>query len=176
MPTFYSQDLRRAVPGAKSGYKAALAALNPPLKRLQGAYEEHTLPLLRAPARRDDLAEIAAVARRFRRDFDDVVVLGIGGSSLGAQTLVTAALSMGRKGPRLHLVDNVDPVRFEQAFAAVKPRRTGILTVSKSGSTAETALQTLAALRLFGRALGERALRRHVVAITEPAVNGQNGK
>jgi glucose-6-phosphate isomerase len=173
MPIFYSQDLRRAFPGAKSRYRSALASLGASLKRLQGAYEERTLPILRAPSRRDDLADVTAVAKRFRKDFEDVIVFGTGGSSLGAQTLVTAALAAGHKGPRLHFVDNVDPIRFDRVLASVALRRTGVLSVSKSGSTAETALQTLATLRALQNTLGDRALRRHVVAITEPAVDGK---
>ena len=93
MASPYTHDLRRAFPGSKSPYRRALAALGPALKKLKVAYEERTLPLLRVPSRRDDLADIAAVARRFRARFADVVVLGTGGSSLGAQTLVVAALA-----------------------------------------------------------------------------------
>ena len=38
---------------------------------------------------------------------------------------------MGHKGPRLHFVDNVDPVRFEQVLASVDLRKTGLLTVAR---------------------------------------------
>src|SRR5437879_6066614 len=107
----YTQELRRAFPGSKVAYRQALASLTPALKRLQAAHDDRSLPLLRVASRRDDLPEIAAAARRFRMSFADVIVLGTGGSSLGAQTLVTAAIGMGRKGPRLHFLDNVDPIR-----------------------------------------------------------------
>jgi glucose-6-phosphate isomerase len=169
----YTQELRRALPGAKTPYQKALAALAPALKRLKAAHDDRSLPLLRIAGRRDDLPTIEAAARRFRMSFADVIVLGTGGSSLGAQTLVTAALAMGRKGPRLHFVDNVDPIRFEDVLRTVNLKRTGVVTVSKSGSTAETALQTLAVLRALRAAVGERGIRRQVLAITEPAVNGK---
>jgi glucose-6-phosphate isomerase len=169
----YTQELRRALPGSKTQYRKALASLAPALKRLQAAHDDRTLPLLRVAGRRDDLPEIEAAARRFRMSFADVIVLGTGGSSLGAQTLVTAALGMGRKGPRLHFLDNVDPIRFEDTLNRVDYKRTGVVTVSKSGSTAETALQTLAILRAFRKTVGERGVRRQVLAITEPAVNGK---
>jgi glucose-6-phosphate isomerase len=172
----YTQELRRAFPGSKTTYQKALASLAPALKRLKAAHDDRSLPLLRVAGRRDDLPAIEAAARRFRMSFADVLVLGTGGSSLGAQTLVTAALAMGRKGPRLHFLDNVDPIRFEDVLRKVDFKRTGVVTVSKSGSTAETALQTLAVLRAFRAAVGERGIRRQILAITEPAVNSPNGK
>lgn len=169
----YTQELRRAFPGNKSSYQKALASLAPALRRLQAAHDDRSLPLLRVAARRDDLPAIEAAARRFRMSFADVIVLGTGGSSLGAQTLVTAALAMGRRGPRLHFLDNVDPIRFEDVLRAVDYKRTGVVTVSKSGSTAETALQTLAILRAFRKTVGERGIRRQILAITEPAKDGK---
>ena len=169
----YAQDLRRAFSGSRTSYRAALAALAPALKRLQAAHDDRSLPLLRVASRRDDIEAIEAAARRFRISFADVVVLGTGGSSLGAQTLVAAARAMGRKGPRLHFLDNVDPIRFEDALNGVDFKRTGVVAVSKSGSTAETALQTLAILRALRAAVGERGIRRQVIAITEPAGDGK---
>ena len=169
----YTQDLRRAFPGSKTVYRKTLASLAPALKKLKTAHADRTLRLLRVPSQRDDLAAIAATAKRFRASFADVIVLGTGGSSLGAQTLVTTALAMGHKGPRLNFIDNVDPIRFDQVLNAVDLKRTGIVTVSKSGSTAETALQTLAALRALRAVVGERGIRTRVVAITEPAKDGK---
>jgi glucose-6-phosphate isomerase len=171
----YAQDLRRAFPGSRTSYQAALAALAPALKRLQAAHDDRSLPLLRVASRRDDIESIEAAARRFRISFADIVVLGTGGSSLGAQTLVAAARAMGRKGPRLHFLDNVDPIRFEDVLNGVDFKRTGVVAVSKSGATAETALQTLAILRALRAAVGERGIRRQVIVITEPAKDGPNG-
>jgi len=169
----YTHDIRRAVGTSQAAYRKALDSLPAALKKLKAQHDERTLPLLRVPARRDDLPEIEAAARRFRMSFADVIVLGTGGSSLGAQTLTVAAQAMGKKGPRLHFLDNVDPIRFEDTFNAVDLKRTGFLTVSKSGSTAETALQTLAALRTIKKATGERGIRRQFLAITEPPKDGK---
>src|SRR5258706_3757946 len=84
---------------------------------LKAAKRDNALPLLNLPERHDDLASLTAIARDFRERFDDVVVLGIGGSSLGGRTLVgladrgfgPAQASTGR-APRLHFMDNIDPV------------------------------------------------------------------
>ncbi|MGE5537399.1 MAG: glucose-6-phosphate isomerase [Gemmatimonas sp.] len=169
----YTHDIRRAVGACKPAYRKALDSLPAALKKLKAQHDDGSLPLLRVAARRDDLESIAAAARRFRMSFADVIVLGTGGSSLGAQTLVTAAQAMGKKGPRLHFLDNVDPIRFEDTLNRVDLKRTGFLAVSKSGSTAETALQTLAALRSVKAAAGERGIRRQFLVITEPAKGGK---
>ena len=53
--------------------------------------DDGSLPLLRLPHRRDDLAPLAPLADECRRRFAHVLVLGIGGSSLGGQTVCALA-------------------------------------------------------------------------------------
>jgi glucose-6-phosphate isomerase len=115
------------------------------------------LPLLKLPAKRDDLPAIEKVAQGYR-GLDDVVVLGTGGSSLGGQTL--CALSESRK-PRLHFHDNVDPHTFEVLLKTLDPKRTGVIAISKSGTTAETLAQLIILLKWGGGA-------PRFCAVTEP--------
>jgi glucose-6-phosphate isomerase len=122
-----------------------------------------SLPLLNLPARHDDLARLKPLAAELRR-LKDVIVLGTGGSSLGGQTLV--ALADPRKEPRLHFMDNVDPDGFKRLFAALKPAKTGLVAISKSGSTAETLVQFFACLDWLGKKRAARA-----IVITEPKPN-----
>lgn len=91
-------------------------------------------------------------ATAHRGALDDVVVLGIGGSALGAVALRTALLPRDwnarsreqRAGrPRLHVLDNVDPRSVRGLLELVDLRRTRFLVISKSGSTAETMSQYL---------------------------------
>jgi glucose-6-phosphate isomerase len=153
---------------------AALARAGPSLETLRRRHGDGSLPLLRLPARRDDLEALAALAGEFRDRFADVLVLGIGGSSLGGQTLVALAdHGFGPRlgAPRLHFMENIDPARFEALFAAIDPARTGIIAISKSGGTAETLTQLLVALDWLRHALGTGALGGRLVAITEPGDN-----
>lgn len=94
------------------------------------------------------LAWVASVHGRY----DDIVVLGIGGSALGAAMLRTALLPYGwnerhagqRGGrPRLHVVDNVDPRSMAGLLELLELSRTLFLVISKSGGTAETMAQYL---------------------------------
>lgn len=143
-------------------YEARLSAR---LARLQDEHDRNRLPMLRLPTRSDDLAALRSLANRFRRDMADVVVLGTGGSSLGARTLCALP---GAGGPRLHFLDNIDPDGIETVLARIDPARTGYLVVSKSGSTAETLCQFAIVFDHWRQAATGREAADHFVAITVP--------
>ena len=132
------------------------------------------LPLLRLPGQRDDLAALGTIVQSFRGDFDHVLILGTGGSSLGGQTLCALA-DMGfgpRPGaPKLLFADNIDPDAFSEFSRVVDWHRAGLLVISKSGSTAETLTQFLTLLPQLLDGVGEAGLRRRVIAITEAGDN-----
>ncbi len=101
--------------------------------------------------------------REANRWVEDLVVLGIGGSALGAQA-VGAALG---KGPvRLHFVDNVEPEPILSLLRTLEPHKTLVNVISKSGSTAET----MAAFLVFRQwlELGVADWKKHVVVTTDP--------
>ena len=107
--------------------------------------------------------------------FDDLVVLGIGGSALGLTALKTALCppywnllpAHRRKGrPRLWVMDNVDPAEFAAMFDIVEPKRTLFNVISKSGETAETMSQLLVTLEVLRECLG-RAWKDHLVVTTD---------
>ena len=116
--------------------------------------------------------------------FDNVVVVGIGGSALGAAALRDALLPPGwnelgaqaRGGrPRLHVLDNPDPDTTAGLLGRIDLSRTLFNVVSKSGSTAETLAQFLvirqrlaAAGRGDGPRDGRSRLRDHLVVTTDP--------
>jgi len=115
-------------------------------------------------------------ARRVSGRYDDVVVLGIGGSALGPIALRTALRrpywnmldAEARAGnPRLHVLDNLDPATIGALLDHVALARTLFIVTSKSGGTAETMSQYLVVRERLAR---ERlALAQHVVFVTDPA-------
>ncbi len=115
-----------------------------------------------------------AAARRGR--FQNLVVLGIGGSALGTLAL-HAALSPALHNlkrhafnrPKLFVVDNVDPVMVGGVMRLANPATTLFNVISKSGSTAETMAQFLLFVQALKVALGER-WREHVVVTTDGKV------
>ena len=108
--------------------------------------------------------------------YTDVVLLGIGGSSLGPVALRTALrpphwnqLDAAARGgfPRLHVLDNVDPHTIDAVCSRVTLADTLFLVVSKSGGTAETMAQYLIVRsRLVAAGL---SLSRHLCFVTDPA-------
>jgi glucose-6-phosphate isomerase len=126
--------------------------------------------------------ETVAGIRRFAEGvgqaFDHVLLLGIGGSALGAKALVNALrppawneLSDEAREyfPRLTVLENVDPVTIAAALARIDPRRVLVNVVSKSGGTAETLAQYLVVREWLEKAVGAEAAPRHLVFTTDPA-------
>ncbi|MCZ7658641.1 MAG: glucose-6-phosphate isomerase [Xanthobacteraceae bacterium] len=158
---------------------AALTRAEPALDWLRDRHADDGLPLLRLPASSDDLAVIAEAAKRLTAEATDIVLLGTGGSSLGGQTLVQLAghavpgVGAFRPGPRLHFLDNLDAGSFAGLLAALPLATARFVAISKSGGTAETLMQTIAALGAVQAAgLGDR-IPRLFLGLTEPAKAGK---
>lgn len=122
--------------------------------------------------------QVRAFAERAAGRFDDVVVLGIGGSALGPVALRTALcapawnqLDDARRGgrPRLHVLDNVDPETIAALLDRLDLKRALFIVISKSGGTAETMAQFLIVRARLEGALGKDAARDHLVLVTDPA-------
>lgn len=129
------------------------------LNTFRTAYNQGHLAPLALVTQRDDLKTYQDAAQQLSQ-FDDVLILGTGGSSLGGKTLCTLS---SQNAPRLHFLDNIDPNTFERLFAIVHPQKTGVLAISKSGSTVETLFQLLTCLQHIDNT--------HVMVITEPTQN-----
>jgi glucose-6-phosphate isomerase len=177
----YQHDIGGAL-GAQGIDEAALGAVlaeaAPALDKLRRWHGDGSLPLLRLPAKRDDLPMLQSLADEFRRRFDHVVLLGTGGSSLGGQTLAALAdLGFGPRAgaPRLWFMDNIDPATFAALFAGLDLARTGFLVVSKSGGTAETLTQFAVCLDAVRQALGTGELGDRFLLVTEPKENVLRG-
>jgi len=67
---------------------------------------------------------------------EDVVLLGMGGSSL-APEVFRRTFGSAPGFPRLHVLDTTSPARIRRVTAALKPDRCHVLVASKSGSTIE---------------------------------------
>jgi len=79
--------------------------------------------------------------------YDDIVVLGIGGSALGTICLkqslkyIHEDMLCSEKGPKLHVLDNIDPDLIGQIDGAIDYEKTLFIVISKSGGTVETLSQ-----------------------------------
>lgn len=126
-------------------------------------------PLFSLPQKVDDMPAMVSIANHFRDTFSDVVVLGTGGSSLGAKAVAElSAKDGGQSGPKLHVDINIDQYGFANFVNNLPLSTTGWIVVSKSGGTAETLMQFMSILPKLRAELGDSALPKHIVVITEP--------
>jgi glucose-6-phosphate isomerase len=128
------------------------------------------------PYESDLIDQIARFGEGPGQSFENIVVLGIGGSALGTIALRTALLdpfwneldSAERDFfPRLYVLDNVDPSTFGAFLRRIDLRRTLFNVVSKSGGTAETMSQYLIVREMLEAELGD-GYRRHLLFTTDP--------
>lgn len=137
---------------------AALVGIESAARRLAEDHRTGRLPLLHVPAQTDDLGPTEEAAAWLRQDATDIVFLGTGGSSLGGQTLAQlrdyAVPGAGRFTdlPRVHFLDNLDPLTFERFLARLPLGHTRFVAISKSGGTGETLMQAMAVLAALGGA------------------------
>lgn len=118
--------------------------------------------------------ELKECAEYVRANFDDFVVLGIGGSALGPIAVQQALNHLHyndlpkerRSGPRLFVEDNVDPERMAALLDVVDIKRTAFNVVTKSGSTSETMAQLLIVFDLLKKHCGGDFASR-VIATTD---------
>jgi glucose-6-phosphate isomerase len=160
---------------AAPAFADALKATGEALTGLRARHADGSLPLLRLPAKTDDLAPTCEVARRLTESSSDIVLLGTGGSSLGGQTLAQLAgynvpgVGLLRSGPRLHFIDNLDADTYGTLLATLPLATTRFIAISKSGGTGETLMQTVAALAAVRDAGLAARIPELFLGLTEPA-------
>ncbi len=133
------------------------------------------------PYNEEIVKEIKELAKHFKEWCRDVLVLGIGGSALGARALQQALchpahnfFPIGRRQyhSRLFVADNIDPDYFYGRLDDLELRRTLVNVISKSGSTAETMAQFLFMYNFFQGRLGETHARESFIVTTDPDQGG----
>lgn len=109
-----------------------------------------------------DADRFESLAREVKSEgFTDVVLLGMGGSSLCPEVL---SITFGQQPgfPKLHVLDSTDPAQVRAIEQAADPKRSLFIVSSKSGSTLEP--------NIFKQYFFEQSGRngRHFIAVTDP--------
>jgi len=112
-----------------------------------------------------DLAEFAEEVRA--GDYTDVVLLGMGGSSLGPEVI---AKTFGDQPgwPRFHMLDSTDPEQIRALDDDIQIERTLFITSSKSGGTLEPNIFTDYFFDRVAKACGADQAPKRFVAVTDP--------
>lgn len=98
----------------------------------------------------------------------NVVVIGIGGSSLGTRAVdELLAHTPERNGRRLFFMENVDPVEVQKTLAQIDFEESFFIAISKSGSTIETTSHLKLVIDHFDAPLESEKFRNHFAFVTD---------
>ena len=85
-----------------------------------------------------EVEEILAFAENMDQSIENIVVLGIGGSSLGAKAIYEFLKPLGHSTRKLYFFESTDPLNIADTLKKLDMSKTHTLVISKSGSTVET--------------------------------------
>jgi len=174
-----SLDISKAAQFLEQG---AVEALKPQVAAAQAALEEGTcpgndflgwlhLPSSITPAFLDDIAETANV---LRQNCEAIVVAGIGGSYLGARAVIEALsnafawLANDKSNPTILFAgNNIGEDYLSELTNYLKDKKFGVINISKSGTTTETALTFRLLKKQCEEQRGKDEARKVIVAVTD---------
>ena len=115
-----------------------------------------------------DVAQLEEFARTVQTEkFSDVLLLGMGGSSLGPEVLAES-LGSAPGFPKLHVLDSTDPQQVKRFERSIDLARTLFIVSSKSGTTLEPNVLMDYFFDKASETVGRERMGRHFVAITDP--------
>lgn len=133
---------------------------------------------LELPAREtaEEISRIQAAAEKLRSCSDVLVVIGVGGSYLGARAAIellqgeTRNLGRGQKGdPQiLYAGSSLSTRQWNELMRLLDGRDFSLIITSKSGVTTEPAIATRALRWMLERKYGTDGARERIVAVTDP--------
>lgn len=134
------------------------------------------------PLQTENLSDISKVARNLREKNEILVVIGIGGSYLGARAVIEAlsgafdSLLVKKKSPIiLYAGENLSEDYMADLLEVLKTRDFSLCVISKSGTTTEPAI----AFRILKKALeekyGKENTKERIIAITDKSKGALRG-
>jgi len=142
--------------------------------------DEGSLAFYELPYQADEVSTVKETADSLRDEmgerFENLLVIGIGGSSLGGIALLKALThpfynelpQTFRKTPRVYYAENIDPDEIKGLFDILDPDKTVINIISKSGTTAEPMANFLLFQKFLSEKIGDDNFNRQVIATTDP--------
>ena len=170
-------DISKALVSAEE-----VAALESQVKQAQEALEQGTCPgndflgWLHLPTgiTAEFMTELQECAQTLRENCDTVVVAGIGGSYLGARAVIEALgnsfqwLTNNGENPNILFAgNNIGEDYLYELTEYLKGRNFGVINISKSGTTTETALAFRLLKKQCEEQRGRDMARRVIVAVTD---------
>ena len=162
--------------------EGAVEAFEPKVKEAQKALEDGTSPgndflgWLHLPTSitEEFLDEVQATANVLREKCEVVVVAGIGGSYLGARAVIEALgnsfawLIQDKKNPVILFAgNNIGEDYLSEMTEYLKDKKFGVINISKSGTTTETALTFRLLKKQCEAQMGKEQAKDVIVAVTD---------
>ena len=118
---------------------------------------------------RPQLADIQATADLLRRECEVIVCIGIGGSYLGARSVIEALNGL-YKNDKLEIIflgNTFSPNYTAQVLEYIKNKKFAINVISKSGTTTETSIAFRLVKALLEEKIGLEEARKAIFATTD---------
>jgi transaldolase/glucose-6-phosphate isomerase len=115
-----------------------------------------------------DLDRLCGFAEQVKKvAFTDVVLLGMGGSSLGPEVL-SETFERQAGWPRFHMLDSTDPAQIKTIERSIDLGKTLFIVSSKSGTTLEPNIFMNYFFDRVGAVRGKDKAGEHFIAVTDP--------
>ena len=124
---------------------------------------------------KDEFARIKAAAKKIQGNSDVLIVIGIGGSYLGARAAIEFLKSpfynnMKKNTPDIYYVgNNINPTYLNEVISICEGRDISVNVISKSGTTTEPALAFRVFKKLVEDKYGKEGAKDHIFATTDKA-------
>ncbi len=153
---------------SKRFFEKSLKKYNPLVKQVFRSKNKYGFAFLNLPDDAGLVRKIKKFVKTQKNKWENIVVLGIGGSALGGIALRNAILGPLHhieEKPHLFFVDNIDPNFITQLLGSIDLKKSLFIVISKSGSTVEPmALFNLIKLKLVKV---QEDWQKHMVFITD---------
>ncbi|MBI4457458.1 glucose-6-phosphate isomerase [Candidatus Uhrbacteria bacterium] len=141
-----------------------LEAARQTLKKKKAAGE---IGFLSIPGSAGDLKPVTALAAKTTKNFRHLIVVGIGGSDLGARAFIKALARPG-KGMEVHFIGaSTDPDEIAALLDRIDLAKAAINVISKSGDTIEPMSTFLLLRKMLVAKVGAKKHARHIIATTD---------
>lgn len=124
---------------------------------------------------KDEFARIKAAAKKIQGNSEVLIVIGIGGSYLGARAAIEFLKSpfynnMKKDTPDIYYVgNNINPTYLNEVISICEGRDFSVNVISKSGTTTEPALAFRVFKKLVEDKYGKDGAKDHIFATTDKA-------
>lgn len=161
-------------PGGRGALQLS-STIEATFQKLQEDLHQKRTPITLSFLDKEAIAEIKSTALRLREKYENILILGIGGSALGTKAILEFIKGpyhqLEAHKPRIFVLDNIDPAPAAQLERLLDFRKTALVYTSKSGSTPETAANFIYFYKKFKEAGGDD---RDITIICDDKDNGIN--